>query len=231
MVMIKHITCTLIFLYFLHLTYAQGNSYSQISQKGSKSKYSNLNSMYGKNFYFEKNWVRGKLLMADNTVISNDTILYNYEKVDHKLLFTTDLINIFELDSREFKAVLFYFKDTGYVFKHVTSINEKDLFQVLVNEKGKYSLFKIPCSKLVRTYVGGESYYPFVGSKFLEIPEYYLFFPGQDYKTLFVLKKNAIEKMFSLTPDLAKVDEYLNNTGKKEYDENDLIHLVHYLNQ
>jgi len=187
--------------------------------------------MYGKNFYFEQNWVKGKLLMADNTVISSDTILYNYEKVNHRLLFTTDLINIFELDSREYKAVLFYFKDTGYVFKHIYNVNEKDLFQVLVNEKNKYSLFKIPCSKLVRTYVGGESYYPYGGFKFLEIPAYYLFFPGQDYKTLYALKKQAIEKMFALTPELSRVEEYLNNAGKKDLDENDLIHLVQYLNQ
>jgi len=148
--------------------------------------------------------------MADNTVISSDTILFNYEKVNHRLLFTTDLINIFELDSREYKAVLFYFKDTGYVFKHIYNVNEKDLFQVLVNEKNKYSLFKIPCSKLVRTYVGGESYYPYGGIKFLEIPAYYLFFPGQDYKTLYALKKQAIEKMFALTPELSRVEEYLN---------------------
>ncbi len=221
----------LIFLFFLHLTNAQGTSYSQISQKSSKSEFTDRNTRYGKNFYFEKEWVRGKLLMADNTVISNDTIFYNYEKVGHKFLFTTDLINIFELDSREFKAVLFYFKDTGYVFKHVTSINEKDLFQVLVNEKGKYCLFKMPCSKLVRTYGPGESYYPYGLNKFLEIPEYYLFFPGQDYKTLFVLKKNAIERMFNLTPDLTKVEEYLDKTGKKEFDENDLVLLVRYLNQ
>ena len=229
--MIKHITCTLIFLFLLHLTYAQGNSYSQISQKSSRSKFIDRNTMYGKNFYFEQNWVKGKLLMADNTVISSDTIFYNYEKVNHRLLFTTDLINIFELDSREYKAVLFYFKDTGYVFKHIYNVNEKDLFQVLVNEKNKYSLFKIPCSKLVRTYVGGESYYPYGAIKFLEIPAYYLFFPGQDYKTLFVLKKQAVEKMFALTPELTRVEEYLNNTGKKDMDEKDLIHLVQYLNQ
>jgi len=230
----KYITSTLFCFAILHMTYAQGNAYAEIAQITTRFKYLDEGSLYGKNFYFDSKWVKAKLLRADNSIVSNDSFLFNYDKIDRRLLITTDFKNIFEVDRREFKAVLFYWHDSSFVFKHINFINDKDLFQVIINDNGKYSLFKVMRTKLIKANYGEASFYssgPSKSDRYQDIPEYYIFFPNRGYKTIFFLKKAAIERAFDLDPDIDKVEDYLNSTGQKEYKECDLIQLILYLNK
>jgi hypothetical protein len=68
---------------------------------------------------FERQWVRGKLLTANNTVVTNDSFLFNFDKMERRLLVTKDFNRVFEIDWREFKAILFLCSDTGFVFKNI----------------------------------------------------------------------------------------------------------------
>jgi hypothetical protein len=230
----KYITCTLLGFLCLQVILAQGDPYRDITQISTPYKYLNEGSFYGKNFFFETKWVKAKLLMANNSIISSDSLLYNYDKIDHRLLITTDFKRIFEIDRREFKAVLFYGRDTAYIFKHIRFINDKDLFQLIAGESSKYSLYKVVRTKLVKGSYGATSFFSATAKSsdvYLDAPEYYIFFPNREYITLRMLKKLSVQRAFKLNPDSDKVYEFLNVAGNRDYNENDLIQLVRYLNR
>src|SRR5664279_1999736 len=128
------ITCTLLCITITSFLRAQDssvrNSFAKIL-----TPYLFLNevAINAKILLFERQWVRGKLLTANNSVIANDSFLFNFDKIEKRLLVTTDFNKVFEIDWREFKAILFYIRDTGFVFKHIYPLSNKDLFQVLIN--------------------------------------------------------------------------------------------------
>ncbi|HXB28715.1 MAG TPA: hypothetical protein VNW49_02795, partial [Puia sp.] len=195
----------------------------------------NQGSFKGKNLLFDGNWVKGKLLTSNNSIVSGDNFLFNFDKIEHKLLITADYKNIFEIDRREFKAALFYFNDSAYVFKHIYFINDKDLFQILVNDETRYSLYKVIHTKLIKETFGinaistpGSTAFR---EKYVDMPEYYIFFPNREYRSIFTLKKGPIERIFELNRDSEKVNEFLKMTTSKVYDENELIQLILFLNK
>jgi hypothetical protein len=231
----KNITCLLLAVVLNHTIYAQGNAYSDLAKLGKLSKIQ-IDSGYipYKSYFFNGEWVRAKILTSDNSVLSNDSFLYNFDIVNRTLMITTDLRNVFEIDHREFKAVVFYVRDSAYLFKHIDFINDKDLFKVLINSKEKYSLCKLIRTKITRaSYALGlpSGNKPSPLDNYTDISMYYIFYPNKEYKKIFLLKKSAIEKMFRLDPDGQKVSDYLNQMGKNELDESDLIQMITYLNQ
>lgn len=220
-------------LLIIPMIYAQGNSFSDLTRQGALSKSQfDPESVFTRNLYFEGGWVRAKLLRADNSVLSNDSFLYNFDKIDRSLLMTVDNKNVFEIDHREFKAIIFYVHDSAYLFKHIDFINDKDLFQILINSKDGYSLCKVMRTKLVKFYssIGLQPARLSPLDKYEDIIMYYIFFPNRDYKKIFLLKKSAIARSFRLDPDGQKVSEYLDVIGKKELTESDLIQMINYLN-
>jgi hypothetical protein len=234
LVMKKNITWTVVCIMIVQTICAQGNSYSDLTKLGTLSKSQfDPESIFGKNFYFEGAWVKAKLLKSDNSVLSNDSFLYNFDKIDRTLFITTpDYKNIFQIDYREFKAIVFYVHDSAYLFKHLDFINDKDLFQILINGKEKYSLCKVTRTKLIRFYnsMGLQTTKISPLDKYEDINMYYIFFPNKNYKRFFLLKRSALQRIFRLEPDGQKVSEYLDLIGKKDLNENDLEQMINYLN-
>lgn len=180
---------------------------------------------------FERQWVRGKLLTANNEVVTNDSFLFNFDKMERRLLVTKDFNKVFEIDWREFKAILFYIRDTGFVFKHIYPLSNKDLFQVIINGNDKYSLYKTMHMKIVKEMgsgIGGSSR---ALEKLVDLPEYCIMFPNHDYRIIHSTKRSAIERIFNLDPDYAKVHDFLSAMDKPDYDETDLRNLINYLNK
>lgn len=234
MVMKKYITCTLLSIIISYIIHAQEIVHQDITQISKPFTDLTQGSFKGKNLLFEGNWVKGKLLTSNNSIVSCDSFLFNFDKIEHRLLITSDYKNMFEIDRREFKAALFYFDDSAYVFKHIYFINDRDLFQILVNDENKYSLYKVVHTKLIRESfsintisVGGSNF----REKYVDMPEYYIFFPNREYRSIFSLKKGPIERIFELNRDSEKVNEYLKMVGGKVYNEDDLIKLILYLNK
>jgi hypothetical protein len=230
----KYITCTLLSLSISYILYAQEKLSPEISQISTPYPYANDLTLNGKNFYFDSSWVKARILASDNSIISNDACFFNYDKIDHRLLTTTDFKKIFEIDRREFKAILFYWHDSAYIFKHINFINDKDLFEVIINDNARYSLYKVTRTKLVKAHYGGSSFSA-VNDKLSDVymnePEYYIFFPNREYRTIHLLKRAAIERLFKLHPDSDVVNEYLRMAGNKHvYGENELKQLILYLN-
>jgi hypothetical protein len=231
----KYITCTLLSITFSYIIHAQENVHPDITQFSKPFTDLNQGSFRGKNLLFEGNWVKGKLLTSNNSIVNGDNFLFNFDKIEHRLLITADYKNMFEIDRREFKAALFYYGDSAYVFKHIYFINDKDLFQILVNDESRYSLYKVVHTKLIRESFGintistpGSTPYR---EKYVDMPEYYIFFPNREYRSLFTLKKGPIERIFELNPDSEKVNVFLKMTTGKVYDENELIQLILFLNK
>jgi hypothetical protein len=229
----KCLTCTLIFISISYFIRAQENISSDFAAISTPYRYV-YGEPYSENNLLFENWLKAKLLTANNSIITNDSFLFNFDKINRRLLITTDFNTIYEIDNREFKAILFFRHDSTYIFKHVYSINEKDLFQVLVNSPNKYSLYKVMRAKIVKNRFSNTIYLSPDGKPidlYINIPEYYIFFPNKDYRKIHSLKKGSIQRIFKLNPDLDIVDEYLRLLGdKSQYDERDLVALVSYLN-
>jgi hypothetical protein len=192
-------------------------------------------SFNGKNLLFDNNWVKAKLLTANNSIISNDSFLFNFDKIDQRLLMTADFKRVSEIDWREFKAIMFYSRDTAYVFKHIYFISNRDLFQVLINDNSKYSLYKTIHTKLIKGHYGATSFSTpnsKSSDQYQDVPEYCILFPNREYRIIHLLKKASIEHVFKLNPDGDIVDDFLNMDRNKEYyNEDDLVRLINYLNQ
>ena len=226
----KYITCTLLSLAITCILHAQEIVRPEFTKIITPFIYNDNVSFTGQTFLFQKEWVKAKLLTANNEVISNDSFLFNFDKIDKRLLTTADFKKVFEIDWREFKAILFYWNDTAYVFKHIYDISNKDLFQVMINSSSKYSLYKTVHTKIVKGSYGTASFGR-TSDKFMDIPEYCILFPNREYRKIHMLKRSAIERIFKLDPDSEKVDDFLNLTAKNEYDEEDLKKLILYLNK
>jgi hypothetical protein len=230
----KYITCTLLSFTISYFIHAQDNVHPDIIQISKPYTDPNQGSYRGKNLLFEGNWVKGRLLTSNNSIVTSDSFYFNFDKIEHKLLMTSDYKKIFEIDRREYKAALFYMNDSAYVYKHIYFINDKDLFQVLIYDENRYSLYKVVHTKLIKeTFYMGVTAPGAAGfrEKFVDMPEYYIFFPNREYRSIFTLKKGPIQRMFELNRDSDKVNDYLKMTGNRVYDENDLIHLILYLNK
>ncbi|HEV3221319.1 MAG TPA: hypothetical protein VGZ90_00500 [Puia sp.] len=231
----KYITCTLISITISYIIHAQENVHPDIIQISKPFTDLNQGSFKGKNLLFEGNWVKGRLLTSNNSIVSSDSFFFNFDKIEHRLLITSDFKKMFEIDRREFKAALFYSNDSAYVYKHIYFINDKDLFQVLVFDENRYSLYKVIHTKLIKESftinmisTPGSSYFR---EKYVDMPEYYIFFPNREYRSIFTLKKGPIERIFELNQDSEKVNEYLRMGSSKVYNEDELIQLILYLNK
>jgi hypothetical protein len=233
----KYIACTLLCFSVSYIIHAQENVYPDITQISKPFVSFSPSPFNGKNLYFGGNWVKARLLTSNNSILSSDTFFFNFDKVDRKLLITSDFRSIFEIDRREFKAVEFYLNDSAYFFKHIYFVNDKDLFQILVRDEGRYSLYKVSRTKIIRGTIGTIA--PSTGfppgtsimDKYVDFVEYFIFFPNRDYRSFFNIKKAALKRLFGLSPDSIKLDDYFNLIGDREYDEKDLIQLVAYLNK
>jgi hypothetical protein len=227
----KYITCTFISLVvFMNSRAQEASVTADFDRITTPYIYFNDGTYNGQNLLFYNEWVKGKLLTSNNTVIYNESYLFNYDKIEQRLLITTDFRKVYQIDWREFKAVLFYHHDTGYVFKHITLVSNKDLFQVLINVDNKYSLFKTIHTKVVKSSYGAASFGR-SSDKYLDVPEYCILFPNREYRLIHFLKRPALEKVFELDAGLEKVNDYLNANYKEVYDEEDLKQLIAYLNK
>lgn len=233
----KYITCTLLCFSISYIIHAQENAYPDITQISKPFTSFNPTPFKGRNLYFGGNWVKARLLTSNNSILSSDTFFFNFDKVERKLLITSDFRSIYEIDHREFKAIEFYLNDSAYFFKHIYFINDKDLFQMLVSEEGKYSLYKVSRTKIIRGNIGtigtsaGGPPGGYFMDKYMDFVEYFILFPNKDYRSFFYIKKPTLKRLFGLNPDSNKLDDYFNLIGDREYDENDLIQLVTYLNK
>jgi hypothetical protein len=170
---------------------------------------------------------------ANNEVIQNDSLFFNFNKINQNLLLTEDFMKIYEVDKREFKSVTFYWHDSVYLFEHVYLINNKDFFQELIRDDQKYSLYKFihTTIKPVSWHTNGLVSEGRLYEQFVDIPVYYIILPDREYRVLNEVSKISIVRAFKLNTDSKKVSDWLSNNKTKTSGEVYLWKLILYLNE
>jgi hypothetical protein len=229
----RYFTCLFFCAVYSGMTHAQNAGRSEAEQICASFHLLKDSPYRGTNLLFALDWAKGKVLMANNTIVDNEFIYYNFDKVEQELFITTDFIRYYEVDRREYKDIIFRLHDSSFLYKHDFLIDKKDLFEVLVNNEKKYSLYKGVFSKIRRGAFTINSGAPIrsPGDLFVDIEQYYILFPGREFKKIFIMKKSAVEGVFEFSPDSHKVMDYLNQKPVNELEENDLKDLVLYLNK
>ena len=231
--MIKFIVCSILCMSVLRAGFAQNGMYADYAQYREPIDYSTDVKLKGRRILFDSSWARAKVLSANNTLIQNDSFYFNFDKISQNLYVTKDYKKVYEVDKREYKAVLFYWNDTKYLFKHVYLINKKDFFQEIIQNDDKYSLYKlIHATVRVRSNTAlpvPDTYRRF--ELFKDVPEYFILFPNKEYKSLFLIKKSSLDRAFKLSPDNQKVNEFMQNLKEDIPEEEILRNLITYLNQ
>lgn len=186
----------------------------------------------GSRYLFDTAWVKGNVVAADNSILNNDSMLYNFDKISQNLFFTTDRKMVYEVDRREFKSITFYRNDSAFVFERVPVINPEDFFQVLAFSPDKYALYKKIHTELKKANYttngiseSGNKY-----DEYIDNVEYYLVLPGKEYRLLTSLKKAVVEKAFALSADKDKVETFFSSHKNHVSQENYIENLVKFLN-
>jgi hypothetical protein len=165
----------------------------------------------GSPLLFDSAWAHAKVVSENNEVISNDSLYFNFNKLNQNLLLTVDYRKIYEVDKRDFKSVTFYWHDSVYIFEHVFAINEKDFFQELIRDDKKYSLYKFihTTIKPVSWHSNGLTTEGELYDQYIDDPVYYIIFPDKEFRVLNKINRKSIEKAFSLKKDSQKVNDWL----------------------
>jgi hypothetical protein len=168
-------------------------------------------------YLFEPAWVKAEFITPDNRYLRNDSILYNFDKVSQELYLTLDKNTAFKVDRREFKSVTLFFHDESYTFEHLYSINKTDLFQVMIKNPRRYSLYK-----RVRTRI--------INGSFEDYYSYFLLPSNGPVARIYSLSIRSVNRAFALGPDSQKANEFCMLYCKNGLDEDYLKRLVNYLN-
>jgi hypothetical protein len=165
----------------------------------------------GSPLLFDSSWAHAKVVAENNDVISNDSLFFNFNKINQNLLLTEDYRKIYEVDRRDVKSVTFYWNDSVYIFEHVFAINKRDLFQELIRDDKKYSLYKFihTTIKPVSWHSNGLQTEGELYDQYVDDPIYYIIFPDKEYRILNKIDRKSIEKAFILKKDNQKVNDWL----------------------
>lgn len=187
--------------------------------------------LHGSLLLFDKGWAHAKVELPDNKILKNDTLFFNYNKMEQTLLVTRDFRTMMTVEKDKFKSVTFFFKDSVFVLKHVNEINSRDLFFELLREDNKYSLYLNILTKFkdvnYRTnglVSEGDTY-----ADLINLPIYFIVFPNKQYKKLNSIDKKSILKAFSSDASKDKVEQWLSDKNSAG-GESQLMNLIMYLN-
>ena len=180
---------------------------------------------------FEKYWAHARVELRDHKILQNDSLFFNYDKMNHTLLVTKDFKSMLTVPKENFNSVTFYLMDSVYVLEHVDQINSRDLFFEILRDDNKYSLYKYIMTAFndVNYHsngleTGGNDY-----GTLVDHTVYYIVFPNKEYKKLNKVDVKSIQKAFKSSSDSNKVETWLTGKGEKG-GESLLLDLIIYLN-
>ncbi len=179
----------------------------------------------------EKYWAHGRVELLDNKILQNDSLIYNYNKMNQTLLVTKDFKTMLTVNKENFKSATLFLMDSVYVLEHVDLINSRDLFFELLRDDNKYSLYKniLTEFKDVNYHSSGLVSEGNPYGTLVDHTIYYIVFPNKEYKKLNKIDKKSIQKAFSSGSDRDKVESWL--SGKSANGGESLLwDLVIYLN-
>jgi hypothetical protein len=180
---------------------------------------------------FEKYWASGRVELPDHKILQNDSLYYNYDKMNQTLLVTKDFKTMLTVEKKNFKSVTFFLMDSVYVLEHVDLINSKDVFFELLRDDNKYSLYKDILTEFtdVNYRSSGLATEGRTNGTLVDHSIYYIVFQNKEYKKLNKIDKKSIQKAFNTSADRERVERWL--SGKTaDGGESLLWDLIAYLN-
>jgi hypothetical protein len=181
--------------------------------------------------YLFPNWVKGTVVDSASHLFNNPSFLFNYDKMNHGLLLTTDKKDVNEIEKVDIKSFTLI-NDMGVpsVFVRIPFIDSAVFFQPIGENSGDYAAYKLTTTKFVKANFKtdgmvetGKNY-----DEYVDITEYYIVYNnGKQYKKV-ELSKKSLKKAFGDNP---KAAAYFVQYKSDDVDENYLSFLMRALNQ
>lgn len=191
--------------------------------------FSNKENIVGSRYLFGR-WVKGKVMNRSNALISDDSYVFNYDKISMKLLATQDNKTVVEVNDEGIESFSLTYDGITTVFLRVPLINAKDFFVSLVESEKGYSLYKKIVTRFQKANFttngliqSGKNY-----DEYVDEPEYYVISPGsKDVKRLLFTRK-SVKEVFK--PKISAVRSYFSEHSGENFDESYLAGLINFLN-
>lgn len=242
----RHLSVFFIFFFYGARIFAQGgdrdqsiqNDFQNYVNAASSGNYSgsylpvfnNKENTVGSRYLFVR-WVKGKVYNKSNQLVSDDSYVFNYDKITKKLLATQDNKIVVEVEDKNLKSFTLSYGDDTITFQRMPLISNKDFFVALAESEKKYSLYKVIKTRFQKANFttngiiqSGNNY-----DQFIDEPEYYLVFPGgRELQTLELTRKSVKQ---TLKPEIKKIRSYYTEHSGETFDEGYLTGLVNFLNK
>ena len=181
--------------------------------------------------YLFNDWAKGSVVGSNNVAINNDSLLFNYDKINHDLYLTSDKVSAINVDKDKVKSFSLKGADGNmYNFEKVPLINPNVFFQPINETADKYSVYKLTKTRFVKSdfrsdgmVETGKNY-----DEFVDEDEYYIVLPGAKEFKKIDLKKKSIKQ--ALPQDAAKVDTYFAQHKQDDVNDAFLKNLITFLN-
>ncbi|MDP9042505.1 MAG: hypothetical protein M3N30_11045, partial [Bacteroidota bacterium] len=160
---------------------------------------------------FEKIWPHGSVELTNHKILRNDSLFYNYDKMNQTLLVTKDFRTMLTVEKKNFVSVSFFLNDSMYVLEHLDLINSKDVFFELIKDDNKYSLYKDILTEFrdVNYRSNGLVAEGSTSGELVDHSIYYIVFRNKEYKKMNKIDKRSIQKAFTTDINKDKVENWL----------------------
>jgi hypothetical protein len=179
--------------------------------------------------YLMSDWSSGLVVNQYDTIISNPSYLFNYDKITGDLMMTQDKQNYISIDRSEVKSFAIKNSNGGYVFARVPETGSNGYFQV-ISKGEKYAIYKSIKTKLVKAQ-GQSNGLTTVGNDYDEYVDEYIYYlvdiKNKSVKQ-FELKKKSIKEAVEAEKD--KAEKYFADHKRDDLDDNFLRGFGAYLN-
>jgi hypothetical protein len=181
--------------------------------------------------YLFPNWVKGSVIDSGSRLFNNPAFLFNFDKMNHGLLLTTDKKDVSEIEKVDIKSfTLIDNQGVSLVFVRIPIINPDVFFQPIGENTGDYAAYKLTVTKFVKANFKsdgmvetGKNY-----DEYVDNTEYYIVYNGgKEFKKVELTRK-SLKKAFADNP---KATAYFTQYKSDEVNENYLNNLMRALNQ
>lgn len=180
------------------------------------------------NRYLFDDWVKGSVVNYTGETFMNPNALYNYDKVDNKLLIKLEN-TIVALNSFEIGEFTLLKDSASYNFERIRNLKDFHFYQPVLKSTKGYSLYKLLITKFKQAdyftngiVESGNKY-----NEYVDETEWYILTEKKELMKI-ILKEKYIKKI--LQADGAKVNHFFEGHGKQKIDEQFIRALITSLN-
>lgn len=181
--------------------------------------------------YLLGEWAKGSVVNADNSTFNNPAYLYNYDKMEGRLLMTGDKQTAIEVNKAQIKSFTIYVdKDNLLEYESVPSVDNNHFAEVISAGK-KYKIYKLTKTKFVKAnyHTDGmvSSGNPY--DEYVDENSYFVLNIQSSKIQKFGLKKKSVKEAFASEGE--KTDKFFSENNSEAINDTFLKSLGDYLNK